>query len=88
MRICLALGMLLLTGVVSSAAEAIRYPLAIPQGCVALADHEGYPTMIANRLEGLKARAKLAWINNSDPLVHQCKDAVAPAVAAHKALRD
>jgi hypothetical protein len=78
------LGLYLLTGVACSASEAVRYPISIPDGCFALAQREGYPTMIASRWEGLKARAKLARMKSSDPLVHQCKDAVAQTVADHK----
>jgi hypothetical protein len=85
MRLCLALGLYLLIGVVaSSAGEAIRYPISIPESCFALAQREGYPTEIANRWEGVKARAKLARMKDSDSLVHQCKDAVAQAVAAYR----
>ena len=79
-----ALGLYLLTGVACSASEAVRYPLAIPDNCIALAQREGYPTMISSRWEGIKARAKLARMRNSDPLVRQCKDAVAQAVADHR----
>jgi hypothetical protein len=82
------LGLYLLTGVASSASEAVRYPVAIPAGCVALAEREGYPTMISSRWEGIKARAKLARMRNSDPLVRQCKDAVAQVVAEHKATKE
>jgi hypothetical protein len=78
------LGLYLLSGVACSAGEAIHYPVAIPDGCFALAEREGYSTMIASRWEGLKARAKLARMKNSDPLVRQCKDAVAQAVADHR----
>ena len=88
MRLTLALSMLALTVVACSAGEAIRYPVAIPQGCFPLAQREGYPTLIANRWEGLKARAKLARLKNSDPLVLQCKDAVAQAVADYKAIKE
>lgn len=85
MRITLALCTLLLTGVASSAEEMIHYPVAIPEGWMALAQREGYPTQIASRWEGVKARAKLARMKNSDPLVHQCKDAVSQTVADYRA---
>jgi hypothetical protein len=84
MRITLALSVLVLTGLACLAGEAIQYPVAIPGGCVALAQREGYPTLIENRWEGLKARAKLVRMKNSDPLVHQCKDAVSQAVAGYR----
>jgi hypothetical protein len=84
----LALGLYLLTGVACSASEAMRYPVAIPDGCFALAQREGYPTVISSRWEGIKARAKLAQMKNSDPLVRQCKDAVAQVVAEHRATKE
>jgi hypothetical protein len=84
----LALGLYLLTGVAYSAAEAVRYPVAIPGGCVALAEREGYQTMISSRWEGIKARAKLARMKNSDPLVRQCKDAVTQVVAEHRPTKE
>jgi hypothetical protein len=88
MRISLALSGLLLTGVACAAGEKIQYPVAIPGGCLALAQREGYPTEIANRWEGVKARAKLARMKNSDPLVLQCKDAVSQAVAQYRAAKE
>jgi hypothetical protein len=88
MRFTLALSVLLLTGGVCSAGEVIRYPVAIPDGCMGLAQREGYPTLIGNRWEGLKARAKLARMKNSDPLVHQCKDAVSQAMADYRATKE
>jgi hypothetical protein len=88
MRLALALGVLLLAGVACSAGEVIPYPVAIPDGCMALAQREGYPTLIGSRWEGIKARARLARMKNSDPLVHQCKDAVSQAVADYKAVKE
>jgi hypothetical protein len=87
-RALVALGLYLLIAVPCSASEAIQYPLAIPEGCNALAEREGYPTMIASRWEGLKARAKLARMKDSDPLVRQCKDAVTQAIAARRATKE
>jgi hypothetical protein len=87
-RLFWALGLYLLTGVACSASEAIHYPVAIPDGCFALAEREGYSTMIASRWEGIKARAKLARMKNSDQLVRQCKDAVAQAVADHRTSKE
>jgi hypothetical protein len=55
---------------------------------VALAQREGYPTVIVNRWEGVKARAKLARMKNSDPLVLQCKAAVSQAVADYRATKE
>jgi hypothetical protein len=87
MRITSALSVLLLTGVACSAGE-VQYPVAIPEGCMALAQREGYSTLIGNRWEGVKARTKLARMKNSDPLVHQCKDAVSQAIADHRATKE
>jgi hypothetical protein len=87
-RLSLALGLYLLTGVACSAGEVIRYPVAIPDGCFALAQRDGYPTVIANRWEAVKARAKLFRMRNSDPLVRQCKDSVAQTVAAYRATKE
>ena len=44
--------------------------------------------MIASCWEGIKARAKLARMKNSDQLVRQCKDAVAQAVAEHRTSKE
>jgi hypothetical protein len=55
---------------------------------MALAQREGYPTLIESRWEGVKARAKLARMKNSDPLVQQCKDAVLQAVADHRTSKE
>lgn len=51
---------------------------------MALAQREGYPTLIVNRWQGVKARAKLVRMKNSDPLVRQCKDAISQAVAVYR----
>jgi hypothetical protein len=88
MRITFALCMLLLTELACSAGEVIQYPVAIPEGCMALAQREGYPTLIGNRWEGVKARAKLARMKNSDPLVHQCKDAVSEAIVDYRTAKE
>ena len=55
---------------------------------MALAQREGYSTQIASRWEGVKARAKLARMKNSDPRVHQCKDAVSQAAAEYRAAKE
>ena len=84
----MALSMLLLTGIACLAGEGIEYPVAIPEGCIALAQREGSPTLVVNHWEGLKARTKLARMKNSDPLVRQCKDAVSQAVADYRATKE
>ena len=55
---------------------------------MALAQREGYPTLIENRWEGVKTRAKLARMKNSDPLVRQCKEAVSQAVAVYRTSKE
>ena len=61
----------------SAMAEAtITYPVPVPQGCLQLALREGAPTVITSKLQGLKARAKLARLSGSDPLVQECRAAV------------
>ncbi len=86
MRFTVAISVLMLTCVACAAAE-IQYPVAIPQGCMALAEREGSPTLIGSRWEGVKARAKLARMKSGDPLVRQCKDAVSQAVAEYTATK-
>ena len=84
MRTTSAFVLVLLLGVPAGAAE-VRYPVTIPSGCFELAQREGYPTVISSKWEATKARVKLARMRGSDPLVHQCRQAVSQAVAAYKA---
>jgi hypothetical protein len=59
------------------AAKSITYPVSVPMECMELAQREHVPTMIESRMQGLKAEYKLNRLNKSDPLVVQCRDAVA-----------
>jgi hypothetical protein len=58
------------------AAATVSYPVSVPPECAQLAEREHVPVMIENRYQALKAEYKLARLDNSDPLVAQCKDAV------------
>lgn len=63
----------------------IKYPMPIPSECYELAQREGVSTVINSKWEATKARLRLARMRSSDPLVRQCKEAVARAKAFHKA---
>jgi hypothetical protein len=45
--------------------------------CVPLAQCEHQPLVIETRIEALREKVKLARVKDSDPLVSQCKQAVA-----------
>jgi hypothetical protein len=59
------------------AASAVVFPVSVPAECVALAQREHEPVVIANKVEALREQVKLARMRDSDPLVLQCKQAVA-----------
>jgi hypothetical protein len=62
---------------VSSPANAqVTFPVSVPPECAALAVREGVGTMIKNRYEAAKAKAKLYRLNGRDPEVAQCRQAV------------
>ena len=67
-----------------AAAESIQFPITIPQECFELAQREGVPTVIENRMQATKARLKLAQMKNSDHLVRECRAAVHRAQEAAK----
>ena len=69
------------------AAEAIKYPVPIPQECFELARREGVPTMIESKYQAVKARLKLARLSGKDPLVVECRAAVERAKAQAAAAR-
>ena len=77
-----ALALLITTPV---AAESVQFPITIPQECFELAQREGVPTVIENRMQATKAKLKLAQMKNSDHLVRECRAAVhrAQEAAAH-----
>jgi hypothetical protein len=58
------------------AAESAKFPITIPQECFELAQREGVPTVIENRMQATKAKLKLAQMKNSDHLVRECRAAV------------
>ena len=65
------------------AAEAIKYPVPIPQECFELARREGVPTMIESKYQAVKARIKLARLSGKDPMVRDCRAAVTRARQAY-----
>jgi len=71
---------------VSSAASAgtASFPVYVPQECVALAQREGVPVIIENRVQAAKAKFKLYRLKASDPLVRDCRDAVRRAQTARR----
>jgi len=79
-----ALALLITTPV---AAESVQFPITIPQECFELAQREGVPTVIENKMQATKAKLKLAQMKNSDHLVRECRAAVhrAQQVAAAQA---
>jgi hypothetical protein len=52
------------------------YPISVPAECYELAQREGVPVVISNRYEATKAKVKLARLRDSDPMVHNCREAV------------
>lgn len=69
---------------VPAMAEAVTFPVSVPQECVELALREGVPVVIQNKFQATRARLKLASLRNSDPLVRECRAAVASATRAAK----
>jgi hypothetical protein len=62
---------------VSSPANAqVTFPVSVPAECAALAVREGVGTVIRNRYEAAKAKAKLFRLNGRDPEVVHCRQAV------------
>jgi hypothetical protein len=62
---------------VSSPATAqVTFPVSVLPECAALAVREGVGTVIRNRYEAAKAKAKLYRLNGRDPEVAQCRQAV------------
>lgn len=52
------------------------YPIFVPGECYELAQREGVPAVISNRYETAKAKVKLARLRDTDPMVHECRQAV------------
>jgi hypothetical protein len=59
-------------------AESI-FPIVVPGECYDLAQREGVPLVLANKYEAAKAKYKLARLRKGDPMVHECREAVARA---------
>ena len=76
---------LVLLATPAAAAEAIKYPVPVPQECFELARREGVPTMIESRYQAVKARIKLARLSDKDPMVRDCRAAVNRARQAYQA---
>jgi hypothetical protein len=68
----------------AAAAEAIKYPVPVPQECFELARREGVPTMIESKYQAVKARIKLARLSDKDPMVRDCRAAVNRARQAYE----
>ena len=67
------------------AQSSISYPVSVPQECVELAHREGVPVLIESRYQAAKAELKLSRMSDNDPLVHQCRAAIARARSALQA---
>lgn len=52
------------------------FPVSVPSECAALAVREGVGTVINNRYEAAKAKAKLFRLSDRDPEVALCRQAV------------
>ena len=74
-----ALALLITTPV---AAESVQFPITIPQECFELAQREGVPTVIENKMQAAKAKLKLAQMKNSDHLVRECRAATSDGACA------
>ena len=68
----------------AAAADAVQYPVSIPQECFELARREGVPTLIESKYQAVKARLKLARLSAKDPMVRECRAAVARARQAYE----
>ena len=69
------------------AAESVKFPITIPQECFELAQREGVPTVLENRVQATRAKLKLASLRNSDHLVRECRAAVHRAQEAMAAAK-
>ncbi len=65
-------------------AAEIQYPVSIPNECFELAQREGYPLVIENKMQSIRSRLKLASLSRRDPLVRQCREAVDRLKAEHR----
>jgi hypothetical protein len=65
------------------AQSSLPYPVAIPSECLAVAQREGVPTVLRNDGQTRHARAKLARLDDGDPSVRECRQAVRRALARY-----
>jgi hypothetical protein len=65
------------------AQSSLPYPVAIPTECLAVAQREGVPTILRNDAQTKHARMRLARLNDSDPSVRECRQAVRRAMARY-----
>lgn len=54
----------------------------VPQECMQLALREGFPTDVMTKTQAAKAKIRLARLNDVDPIVRICREAVVRAKAA------
>ena len=54
----------------------------VPQECAELALREGFPTDVMTKIQAAKAKLRLARLNDIDPIVRSCREAVARAKSA------
>jgi hypothetical protein len=66
----------------AAAQQGISFPVSVPPECAQLAEREHVPQVIENRFQAMKAKYKLARLNDAEPLVAQCKQAVSRLRAA------
>ncbi len=66
-----------------TAPDAFAYPVSIPQECVQLARREGVPVILKNERQANHAREKLAELNDREPSVRECRQAVRRAMAQY-----
>jgi hypothetical protein len=52
------------------------YPISVPSECYELAQREGVPAVISSQYEAAKAKVKLARLRDTDPMVHECRQAL------------
>ena len=53
----------------------------VPQECAQLALREGFPIDVMTRTQAAKAKIRLKSLNDIDPIVRSCREAIARAKA-------
>lgn len=56
----------------------------VPQECVELATREGFPSDVMTKVQAAQAKLRLARLNDVDPIVKSCREAIARAKALAK----